>query len=89
MFAPGTLIAIPGVRLADRAATAPAGSLPTTLGGVQVLLGGTPIPLQSVRSDEIVAQIPSAVAPSSSYQLIVLRGDRASLPETVIVGRGQ
>jgi uncharacterized protein (TIGR03437 family) len=60
-IAPGTFVAIYGSSLA--AATVQAGPLPypTTLGGIQVSVNGTPIPVQYVSSNQINAVFPSAI----------------------------
>jgi hypothetical protein len=56
------------------------------LGSTQVLLGGQPIPLQYVSPTTIYAQIPySGVPTNTSQQLIVLRADRISDPETIVI----
>lgn len=56
---PGSLADIYGARMATSTVTASFGAkLPTTLGGVQVLVKGVPVPLLYVSPDFIIMQIP-------------------------------
>jgi uncharacterized protein (TIGR03437 family) len=48
------------------------GTLPTTLGNVQVLLNGTPAPLFYVQSSQINAQVPYEIAGQVSGNLLVV-----------------
>ncbi len=57
-LAPGMVIAIEGRNLSSMASEAGALPLPTTLGGVQVLLNNVAIPLLLVSEETIHAQIP-------------------------------
>jgi uncharacterized protein (TIGR03437 family) len=64
-IAPGEIISIYGLGLAPTApaaATPENGLYPTSLGGVQVLVNGTPIPLLYVSASQINAEIPSGIA---------------------------
>ncbi len=63
-WAPGELISIFGTNLA--AVTATDASLPATLGGVQVLVNGSPAPVYFVSPGQINAVIPVNVSPSST-----------------------
>ncbi|HEY3739477.1 MAG TPA: hypothetical protein VGL53_06520 [Bryobacteraceae bacterium] len=79
---PGTrAIVISGSNLATASATATL-PLPTTLGGTRVLLGGQPLPLQSVSPGRI-----SAVLPDNSTPLAVVvverNGTSYSMPEPI------
>jgi uncharacterized protein (TIGR03437 family) len=60
-LAPGTLINIDGSDLADASASAPddgVHSLPSKLGGIQVVFDGVALPLLSVSPGEVRAQLP-------------------------------
>lgn len=78
-LAPGELVSIYGTNLTTT--TTSNGSLPTTLGGVQVLVNGTPAPIYSVAHtssyDQINAVIP--LSPTSSIASIqVMNGSGSS-----------
>jgi uncharacterized protein (TIGR03437 family) len=62
VVSPGSGVIIVGYNFASSPQSAPAGSLPTTLGGVSVNVGGLPASLLSVSPDEIDALIPSQTA---------------------------
>ena len=56
---PGSLADIYGTSLAATAVSSPAGAnLPSALGGVQVLVNGTPAPLVYVSASQIIFQVP-------------------------------
>jgi uncharacterized protein (TIGR03437 family) len=63
-WAPGELVSIYGANLAPTAASD--GSLPTTLGGVQVLVNGTPAPIDYVSPGQINAVIPISLNPNTT-----------------------
>ncbi|MDP8981308.1 MAG: hypothetical protein M3O35_12045 [Acidobacteriota bacterium] len=71
--APGTLVTINGMNLADGIAVAPANAtvLPSTLGGVQVYFDGIRAPLLYVSPTQINTQIPFGVADASSLSAYV------------------
>lgn len=83
---PGHFIAILGSRLASQAAAASTDSFPASLGGVTVMLGGVALPLASVSPGEVIAQLPADLAGNTSYQLVLMRDGRLTLPETVLIG---
>ena len=62
LISPGSLVIILGYNFAASSLSAPAGSLPNTLGGVSVNVGGLPASLLSVSPNEVDALIPSQVA---------------------------
>jgi uncharacterized protein (TIGR03437 family) len=65
LIAPGEVISIYGLGLSPTSAvpaTPANGSFPTSLGGVQVLVNGNPIPLLYVSASQINAEVPSSVA---------------------------
>ncbi len=71
--APGSMVSLAGTGIAKEYAVAPPGvQLPTTLGGVQVLVDGTPVPLIEADGDSAVFQLPWELFPGS-HQLEVSR----------------
>jgi len=60
--APGSLISIFGMNLAQATAFSQAAELSTTLGGVTLLINGVPTPLQFVSANQINAQVPFEVS---------------------------
>ena len=64
VVAPGEMINIAGVNLGPTTAVlAPAGNLPTSLGGVQVTFDGTPAALSYVSANVLTVQAPFALKP--------------------------
>jgi len=61
-IAPGSLVAISGQDLAEARAVSPGYPLPTGLGGVSLKAAGQAVPLLSVSSTQIEAQIPYGVS---------------------------
>ena len=68
--AANNLVAINGRNLAAAASAPTTGTLPTTLGGVCVTLGTTPLPLIMTSDTQINAQLPPGLA-TGNYQLTV------------------
>ena len=60
--APGTFISIYGSALANTTAQAPSAPFPTVLGGTQVLVNGTAIPLQYVSPTQVNAVLPVLIS---------------------------
>jgi len=83
-LAPGQFISIYGTNLAATPASS-APPYPATLGGVQVLLGGVPLPLQVVSSGLINAVVPFDTPVNANQQLLISSNGVYSLPETVVV----
>jgi uncharacterized protein (TIGR03437 family) len=79
-LAPGQIISIFGQDLAAQAQPVPSGIPTTTFGGVQVLLGGNPLPLFYVGPTQINAVVPLTVVVQQSLQLIVQRDGIPSVP---------
>jgi uncharacterized protein (TIGR03437 family) len=83
-LAPGTLVQISGSGLAAASAVAPAGAaLPTTLSGVQVILGGTAAPLQSVSPKTLTAEVPFELTAGMQYQVLVSANGALTTPDQV------
>ncbi len=81
---PGSLADIYGARMAGAAVSPAAGSVPTTLGDVQVTVNGTPAPLLYVSEAQIVFQVPYETAPGIAL-VVVTRDGVASLPAEITV----
>jgi uncharacterized protein (TIGR03437 family) len=83
---PGSLVDIYGTGLAAAATSASAGSaLPSTLGGVQVLVDGTPTPLVYVGPLQIIFQMPYETALGTASVVVVNNNVAgASAPVTVL-----
>jgi uncharacterized protein (TIGR03437 family) len=82
-LAPGTLVQISGTGLSPKALTAPAGPLPTTLNGTQVIVGGIPAPISSVSDSGVVAELPFGLTPGQQYQVVVSANGALTTPDTV------
>jgi uncharacterized protein (TIGR03437 family) len=83
-LAPGTLVQISGSGLAVANATAPANAtLPTVLNGTQVILGGIPVPLQSVTPTLLTAELPFELMSGMQYQIIVSANGALTTPDSL------
>ena len=72
--APGGLVRFTGQRLTDTPEGAGAAPLPTSLGGVCARINNVPVPMFSVSSGEIRAQIPQGVSGQSTMVLRTVGG---------------
>jgi uncharacterized protein (TIGR03437 family) len=79
LVVPGGYVSVFGDRMGDSSAQADA-PLPFILGGVQLLLGGKPLPLLSVNARQVNGLIPQDVPLYSKVQLTVQRGNTISVP---------
>ncbi|HKD07088.1 MAG TPA: proprotein convertase P-domain-containing protein [Bryobacteraceae bacterium] len=80
--APGEMVEIFGANLGPvPSVTAPAGALPTTLGGVSVQINGVAMPLAYVSPFVITAQVPFGLSPSGTVGLQV--NNNSSLSPTI------
>jgi uncharacterized protein (TIGR03437 family) len=82
-LAAGSIATVYGDFLSTPFMTASGSTLPGTLGGVSVQLGGVTAPLFAVSSGQINFQVPWEVAAQASAPLIVTVNGQASAPETV------
>ena len=87
--APGSLISIFGVEMADATGAADALPLATQLEGTSVLLGGQTLPLLFSSAGQINAQVPYGIATNTEHQLVVQRGTSYTVPEPVTVAAAQ
>jgi uncharacterized protein (TIGR03437 family) len=80
-IAPGEMIYIEGVNLGpSTAVTAPAGNLPTSLGGSQVTFDGTPGALSYASQYVLVVQAPFSITPGQQTAMRVVNGSSTSDP---------
>jgi len=77
-LAPGSLISIYGLKLADSTAAAPRLPLEGDLQGVAVVMAGKKLPLQYTSSGQINAIIPYDIPANVQWPTVVLRGTRQS-----------
>ncbi|MCZ6490028.1 MAG: hypothetical protein O7A06_05805, partial [Acidobacteria bacterium] len=87
--APGSLISIFGVKMADATGSSNALPLATQLAGTTVLLGGQTLPLLFSSAGQINAQVPYGIATNTEHQLVVRRGTSYTVPEPVTVAPAQ
>lgn len=88
-MAPGTLVSLYGVNLAETASAPSSVPLPTEVNGTQVLLGGQPLPILYSSAAQINAQIPYDLPVNTSHQVLVRRGETLSVPEQFTVAATQ
>ncbi|MBV9747013.1 MAG: hypothetical protein JO099_24895 [Acidobacteriia bacterium] len=86
-LAPGELISIYGTNLANTTATDL--TLPTTLGGTQVMINGQAAPLAYVSPTQINAVVPITISASSIASIQVVNGSGSSNTITNFVGDTQ
>jgi len=84
-FAPGEIVSLYGTGLGPAtpiSATPQNGQFPTSVGSVQVLVNGTPIPLLYVSGSQINAEIPSSVSGGDNgMALVQVMNNSAALPD--------
>jgi len=83
-IAPGEIVTIAGSNLAQASANMAGNSVPTTMGGVQVAIGGKSAPLFMVSPTQIVAQVPYEVA-LGMQNVTVMSGSVSSAATNVTV----
>ncbi|MFN0122776.1 MAG: DUF4394 domain-containing protein [Blastocatellia bacterium] len=76
-LAPDSIVSIFGPFRPSGTTTAPAGPLPTTLGGITVRVGGVAIPLMYVSSTQINALLPSTL-PDGPASVVVTNNDNVT-----------
>jgi uncharacterized protein (TIGR03437 family) len=72
-IAPGEIITLFGSGLAPGTTKAPGLPLPTTLGGVQVMINGQAAPLFYVTPGQIAAQVPQAITPANNVEFATVQ----------------
>ena len=83
--APGSLISLFGISLADGLAQANALPLPDQLGTSSLMIGGVTVPLIFVSENQVNALVPYGLQTKGKYQAIVQHGNAISSPETITV----
>jgi uncharacterized protein (TIGR03437 family) len=84
-LAPGTVAEVYGTGLAGGTVSTGAPPLPTQSNGTIVLVGGIQAPLFYLSSGQLDIQIPSELAPSQQYVVIVSANGALTLPDVVDV----
>jgi len=82
---PGEIVSIFGMNLADGIEFAPALPLKTQMQGTLIAFGGRPLPLLYMNPNQVNAILPYGLTPGTTYQLIVSRGNRISVPQSLTV----
>jgi uncharacterized protein (TIGR03437 family) len=77
---PGSWAAVFGDDLADAQQIAASAPFPDQLGATRIELGGEPLPLLFVDKGQVNALIPRTLNPNVPQQLVVIRGERVSVP---------
>jgi uncharacterized protein (TIGR03437 family) len=86
-IAPGEMLIIIGGLLGPtQAVSAPAGNLPTTLGGVQVSFDGTPAGIAHASAFQLRIQAPYSLAPGVATSMRITFDGKVSDPVTLNVG---
>jgi uncharacterized protein (TIGR03437 family) len=88
-IAPGGLITVYGMNLADGTAQDSGLPLPQTLSGTEVLLGIQPLPILYTNTGQLNVQVPYGVPINTQYQLTVQHGNTLSLPQSLVVAPAQ
>jgi adhesin/invasin len=84
-LAPGTILSIYGSNLSAQPVPNTQPSLPATLGGTSVTMGGIPAPLYYVSPTQIDAQVPFELLPGDQYEVIVETAGAFSTPGSIQV----
>jgi uncharacterized protein (TIGR03437 family) len=88
-IAPGGLITVYGVNLADGVGQSNGLPLPQQLNGAQVLLGNQPLPILYTSTGQLNVQVPYGVPVNTQYQLTVQHGSTLSVPQSLVVAQAQ
>jgi uncharacterized protein (TIGR03437 family) len=88
-IAPGGLITVYGVNLADGVGQSKGLPLPQQLNGTQVLLGNQPLPILYTSAGQLNVQVPYGVPVDTQYQLTVQHGNTLSVPQSLVVAQAQ
>jgi len=84
-LAQGSWVTIRGANLASQTVAAAGPGLPSSLGGVQALIGGQPLYLDSVSPTWLMALLPSSLPINTQQQILVVRDGDPGPPVTVAV----
>jgi uncharacterized protein (TIGR03437 family) len=86
---PGEIVSVFGINLADGIEFAPTLPLTTQLQGTLIAFGGRPLPLLYTNPNQVNAILPYGLTPGTTYQLIVTRGNRISVPQSLTVAAAE
>jgi uncharacterized protein (TIGR03437 family) len=88
-IAPGGLMTVYGVNLADGVGQSKGLPLPQQLNGTQVLLGNQALPILYTSTGQLNVQVPYGVPVNTQYQLTVQHGTTLSVPQQLVVAQAQ
>jgi uncharacterized protein (TIGR03437 family) len=88
-IAPGGLITVYGLNLADSAGSSPGLPLSHQLNGTQVFLGNQPLPILFTSAGQVNVQVPYGVPVNTQYQLTVQHGNALSAPQSLVVAQAE
>jgi uncharacterized protein (TIGR03437 family) len=88
-IAPGALIALNGLNLADGQGNATGLPLPAQLNGTQVFMGTEALPLLNTDIGQVNVQVPYDVPVNTQFQVTLQKDSLQSLPEQLIVALAQ
>jgi uncharacterized protein (TIGR03437 family) len=88
-IAPGTLITLKGLNLADADSATSDQPLPTLWNGTQVFLGTEALPLLYAGMGQVNVQVPYDVPVNTPFQVTVQRDNVQSLPEQLVIAPAQ
>ena len=86
---PGAWVTLLGSNLAPSPLVADSPALPDALGGFKVLVGGLPLRLRYVGTEQVNALVPKALPPNTRQQLVLLRDGAPAVPLAVLVAEAQ
>lgn len=85
LLSPGLVVQIYGEGLASVAESTGSVPLSTNYKGTSVLVGAYEAPLYYVSPGQLVAQLPSELAPNNSYPILVVANGQVTIPDEVDV----
>ena len=88
-IAPGGLVTVYGVNLADGVGQSNGLPLPEQLSGTQAFLGDKPLPILYTSTGQLNVQVPYTVPVNTQYQLTVQHGVTLSVPQSLVVAKAQ
>ena len=88
-IAPGGLVTVYGVNLADGVGQSNGLPLPQQLSGTQAFLGDKPLPILYTSTGQLNVQVPYTVPVNTQYQLTVQHGVTLSVPQSLVVAAAQ
>jgi uncharacterized protein (TIGR03437 family) len=88
-IAPGGLITIYGLNLADAGGQTTGLPLPAQLNGTQVFLGDQPLPILYTSEGQLNVQVPYGIPINGQYQLTVQHANAYSVPQQLVVAAAQ